>query len=140
MAVGASQFADRYVEWFNGSFYGEMGRLAPARGYIAPPLDGIWASAPYFHNGSVPTLDLVIDADSRPTYFARSYDTSSYDTVNLGWPYRVLDSGQDDPPDGVPMNEIYDTTKLGYSSKGHTFGSRLRPEQRQALLEYLKTL
>jgi len=140
LAVGAAQFADRFVDWFNASFYGELGRLAPAEGYIAPPLDGIWASAPYFHNGSVPTLELVINADARPTYFARSYDTSNYDQVNLGWPYQVLESGQDEPPEGVPMNEIYDTTKLGYSNQGHTFGSRLPAEDRQALLEYLKTL
>jgi len=140
MAVGAAQFADRFLDWFNESFYGELGRLAPAEGYIAPPLDGIWASAPYFHNGSVPTLELVIDADSRPTYFTRSYDTLDYDRDALGWPYVALESGQDAPPPGVAMNEIYDTSKVGYSNQGHTFGSRLPGQERRALLEYLKTL
>jgi hypothetical protein len=41
-------------------------------GYIAPPLVGIWASAPYFHNGSVPTLWQVLDPDSRADIWTRT--------------------------------------------------------------------
>jgi hypothetical protein len=44
-------WSDRFIEWFNGSFYGELARAVPAREYIAPPLDGVWATAPYLHNG-----------------------------------------------------------------------------------------
>jgi len=47
------EFRDYYKKtWFGKS--GEQGYEYPT-GYVAPPLDGVWASAPYFHNGSVPT-------------------------------------------------------------------------------------
>ena len=45
-----------FVQWFATSFWGETSQLAPQQGYVAPPLDGIWATAPFFHNGSVPTI------------------------------------------------------------------------------------
>ncbi len=49
----------QFVEWFNKSWFSQgdhPARLEPFNGYIAPPLDGIWITAPYLHNGSVPTL------------------------------------------------------------------------------------
>jgi len=61
LAQGTAQFAPPYVTWFQTSFWGQVSRLDPQNGYIAPPLDGIWATAPYFHNGSVPTLEAVLD-------------------------------------------------------------------------------
>ena len=48
LAIGSGQFATRFVDWFNSSYYGEIAKLEPQRGYIAPPLDGIWATAPVF--------------------------------------------------------------------------------------------
>jgi mono/diheme cytochrome c family protein len=140
LATGTAQFADAFVDWFNGSFYGEMAELAPAEGYIAPPLDGIWATAPYFHNGSVPTLAAVLDSASRPRYWTRSFDTSDYDVAALGWNYTQLSHSRDDEPDINARKLIYDTTRLGYSNAGHTFGDGLDAAERAALLEYLKTL
>jgi cytochrome c peroxidase len=50
----------QFIEWFNNSWFA-MGdhpaRLEPFNGYIAPPLDGVWITAPYLHNGSVPDLE-----------------------------------------------------------------------------------
>ena len=50
--------------WF--AHYGHQHTVADPKGYVAPPLDGIWASAPYFHNGSVPTLWHVLRLQSTP--------------------------------------------------------------------------
>jgi mono/diheme cytochrome c family protein len=111
-------------------------------GYQAPPLDGIWATAPYFHNASVPTLYHVLSSKARPKIFTRSYRTEKedYDAVNVGWKIRVLDG----PPAGkLPAHErskIHDTAQPGLSNAGHTFGDELTEEQRRAVIEYLKTL
>ena len=132
-----------YLEdWFHDSYFGTVTDLAvddPFVGYVAPPLDGIWASAPFFHNGSVPSLELVLDSSARPTYWRRlDYDSTHFDWVSLGWPWQ-----ETGPRDDAPVNDrkyIYDTTKTGHQNGGHTFGDALDPGERQALLEYLKTI
>ncbi len=43
-------------------------------GYQAPPLNGVWATAPYFHNASVPTISHVLDSKTRPAIFTRSFE------------------------------------------------------------------
>jgi mono/diheme cytochrome c family protein len=140
LARGAGQFAARYINWFNDSFFGEIAFLAPAPGYIAPPLDGIWATAPYLHNGSVPTLAALLDSSRRVKYFSRSYDTNDYDREGVGWRITPHATGQSAPPSGVRASHIYDTTILGYGNWGHTYGDALGPSDRDALIEYLKTL
>src|SRR5262249_32579640 len=77
-------------EFYNKSWFGqekERGPVGAPVGYQAPPLDGIWATAPYFHNGSVPTLAGVLNSKSRPKIFTRSFktDEEAYDKVNVGW-------------------------------------------------------
>ena len=84
LATGSTQFAGKYVDWFNGSFYGEIARLEPQAGYYAPPLDGIWATAPYLHNGSVPTVAALLDSSTRPKFWTRSFDPHDYDPAALG--------------------------------------------------------
>ncbi len=140
LAQGSSQFAARFVAWFAASFWGQMSRIEPFEGYIAPPLDGIWASAPYFHNGSVPTIEAVIDPTKRPTYWTRTFDSSDYDHASLGWNFTVVDHGQDAEPTPAKRKLIYDTTKPGYGNGGHAFAGDLSHEQIFALIEYLKTL
>ena len=110
-------------------------------GYQAPPLDGIWATAPYFHNGSAPTVYHVLNSKARPKRFTRSYRTAAedYDPVKLGWKYREV--GPVDPK--LPARErrkVYDTTQPGRGNGGHTFGDDLTDEQRMAVIEYLKTI
>jgi hypothetical protein len=140
---GAAQFADRFVDWFGKSFYGESARLEPRPAYYAPPLDGIWATAPYLHNGSVPSLAALLDAKTRPTFWRRKATDGlgqDYDPTIGGIGFDVVDHGQDAEPDAAARRRIYDTTKPGYGNGGHTFGDALAADDRAALLEYLKTL
>jgi mono/diheme cytochrome c family protein len=131
---------DRFQRWFNRSFFGELARAAPAPGYIAPPLDGVWATAPFLHNGSVPTIAALLESSRRPRYWTRSFDSRDYDSTALGWNYTELPYGKDGEPDAGKRKRIYDTTLPGYSSQGHTFGDGLTEDERGAVLEYLKTL
>ena len=140
LASGAAQFAGAYVKWFDQSFYGQIAQLETLAGYYAPPLDGIWATAPYFHNGSVPVLEQVIDSGARPAYWTRTFDPSAYDVASMGWTFTALPSGQDAQSDPNQKKLVYDTTKLGYGRAGHTYGDALTPDDRTAILEYLKTL
>ena len=139
LAQGASQFGPRYVEWFAKSFWGEMSRLEPTEVYVPPPLDGIWATAPFLHNGSVPTIEALLDSSKRPRQWTRTFDSSDYNQAAVGWKFTVAVPHAQEP-DEMKRTRIYDTTKFGYGNQGHTFGDALEPEERTAVLEYLKTL
>jgi cytochrome c553 len=106
-------------------------------GYVAPPLDGLWASAPYFHNGAVPTLWHVLHPDARPAAWRR--DPNGYDPERVGLRIDVADEvpATEDPHE---RRRWFDTTLRGKSAAGHTFPARLSTDQRRSLLEYLKTL
>ncbi|NEX22514.1 hypothetical protein G3480_19745 [Thiorhodococcus mannitoliphagus] len=135
--------ADRFLKWFQDSFYGEFSQAAPALGYIAPPLDGVWATAPYLHNASVPTLEALLDSRQRPTYWEfdrEGTERPAYDQEGVGWTYRTLERGKAAAMSWSERNRIYDTTQPGYGNQGHGFGDALTREERAALLEYLKTL
>jgi mono/diheme cytochrome c family protein len=125
------------ADWYNKSWFARsvpQSRMEPEYGYIAPPLDGIWATAPYLHNGSVPTLEDLLLSTQRPTYWRkRNPDLQrGYDPQKAGWQYdRTKKAGKKD---------IFNTTKPGYSQQGHAFGDKLTAEERKALIEYLKTL
>jgi hypothetical protein len=140
LAIGGSQFAERFVTWWNSSWYGKVSRLEPKQGYVAPPLDGVWATAPYLHNGSVPTIAALLDSSKRPQYWTRTFDSNDYDQASLGWNFTVVDHGQSAETDDSVRIKIYDTTQLGYGNGGHTFGDVLTADERAAVLEYLKTL
>ncbi len=142
LASGSAQYSARFVQWFNESWYGQRGRIAPNDGYIAPPLQGVWATAPYFHNGAVPTIAAVIDSGARPRFWTRSFGTalSDYDEAALGWKTTVVDHGHADEPNAQRRTRIYDTTLPGYGNGGHTYGDGLTADERADLLEYLKTL
>jgi mono/diheme cytochrome c family protein len=111
-------------------------------GYQAPPLDGIWATAPYFHNGSVPTVYHVLNSKARPKIFTRSFETGEkdYDQAKLGWKIRVLKAGPDPKLPAYERRKVYDTAQPGRGNGGHTFGDHLDDAQRRAVIEYLKTL
>ncbi|HTN91163.1 MAG TPA: hypothetical protein VL242_46155 [Sorangium sp.] len=118
--------------------------------YLAGPLDGIWARAPYLHNGSVPTLGDLLKPPAprgklapeeaqrfRPKRFYRG--SRRFDEQGVGWTstepmegdralflYRTVDDNDDPIP--------------GNSNEGHTYGTSLPPADREALVDYLKTL
>ena len=124
----------QFIDWFNKSWFtkGEYpARLEPFNGYIAPPLDGIWVTAPYFHNGSVPNLEELLNSSLRPAYWSRDFDNPVLDYEKLGWKYKKHNK---------PGRGIYNTMLPGYGNYGHYFGDTLSDEERKALLEYLKTL
>jgi hypothetical protein len=135
LADHAGQFAAPFTRWFNSSFYGEISRLEPGHGYVPPPLDGVWATAPYFHNGSVETLTAVLDSTQRRPRWVRSRGRGAYDLEAIGW--RSYTEAEIPDADG---KWIYDASRPGYSNAGHTFGDGLEPEERRAVIEYLKTL
>ncbi|MFN8601189.1 MAG: c-type cytochrome [Candidatus Binatia bacterium] len=135
--------APELVDWYNASFYGGITRMVPNDpfpGYMPPPLDGIWATAPYLHNGSVPTVELVLNSKARPSVWRRvDFDSRNLDEEALGWPFVALDVRQADLP-ADEQKFVYDTGYWSQSNAGHTFGDHLTDAQRRAVIEYLKTL
>ena len=126
---------DFFKDWFNTGWFsnGSNGLEVIAEGgYIAPPLDGIWATAPYFHNGSVPTINDVLNSSQRPGFWRRSFRSDDYDTEKVGWNYTLETTQQD--------QNTYNTKLKGYGNGGHTFGDDLSESEREAVIEYLKTL
>ncbi len=124
------------TSWFN-DYGGEKVEVQPA-GYIAPPLDGIWATAPYLHNGSLPTLWHLLHADQRPVVWRRRNDRLDREKVGL----QITTYGQL-PPTAKSLSqrrEYFDTRRFGKSAAGHLFPEKLDPAEKRALLEYLKTL
>lgn len=125
----------QYVGWFNRSWFTKgdhPAQLVPFRGYIAPPLDGIWITAPYLHNGSVPTLEGLLNSRLRPTYWSRNFEQPAYNYDSPGWVFQTEQKATN--------TSTYNTTLPGYGNGGHTFGDALSASQRKALIEYLKTL
>jgi hypothetical protein len=106
--------------------------------YESRVLEGIWAAAPYLHNGSVPTLaDLLEPCDKRPPSFDVGIDYNIKDKVGLA------------KDQSGPVSSKTDTTSLletrgsGNYRCGHEgvgFGTNWLPEEKRALIEYLKTL
>jgi hypothetical protein len=100
-------------------------------GYNPPFLDGIWARAPYLHNGSVPTLrDLLEPPVNRPKLFWRGYDL--YDPKNVGFVSQGAEAER--------VGTRNDTTQRANGNGGHLFGTTLPAAEKENLLEYLKTL
>jgi mono/diheme cytochrome c family protein len=132
--------AERFIRWFNSSFYGREAKAQPAPGYIAPPLDGVWASAPYLHNDSVPSIAALLDSPQRPRYWRHLAAPREYDREALGWRHEVLAHGKQAAASEADVRAIYDTTRHGYGNGGHTYGDALDEAERRALIEYLKSL
>ena len=96
--------------------------------YKARPLDGIWATAPYLHNGSVPTLwDLLQPPARRPRTF--HVGSRELDTRNVGFETTA-----------GPDTFLFDTSIRGNSNAGHPYGTQLSDDDKRALIEYLKSL
>ena len=100
-------------------------------GYIAAFLDGIWLRAPYLHNGSVPTLrDMLKPVAERPKIFYRGYDV--YDPADVGFTTQGEESQR--------VGTKYDVSERASGNIGHEFGTNLSAAEKDALIEYLKTL
>jgi hypothetical protein len=135
-ALNAQNRQDLIESWFG--FYGESDGLTTPEGYVAPPLDGIWATAPYLHNGSVPTLWHLLHPAERPVVWKRT--PTGYDQERVGLEVDTFDSL---PVSRMPQAERrrhFDTSKPGKSAVGHDYPDLLDEEEKRAVLEYLKTL
>jgi hypothetical protein len=112
--------------------------------YKVRPLNGVWATPPYLHNGSVPTVDALLGPpEDRPKKFYLGH--REYDPVKLGYKYDPL-------PNGFEL----DTSIRGNGNYGHEFrkefvkgkkdqakgliGPALSVDDRKAIIEFLKTL
>ncbi len=134
LVYGNFAFGD-FENWYKDSWFSKgpnASNFTPERGYIAPPLDGIWATAPYLHNGSVPTLEDLLNSSQRPTFWKRTFNSSDIDYEKMGWNYTEESAGG--------STDIYDTTLPGYGNMGHTFGDSLSEDERSDLIEYLKSI
>jgi hypothetical protein len=102
--------------------------------YKAGPLAGIWATAPYLHNGSVPTLyDLLLPPNRRRTAF--TVGGIEFDPVDVGFK-----SGPADGPFQFRVHDAAGKVIPGNDNSGHAYAGELTDTERRALLEYLKTL
>lgn len=96
--------------------------------YKARPINGIWASAPYLHNGSVPSVyDLLLPVAQRPVYFY--VGNIELDLIKVGYQSHE-----------VPNTSLFDTRLPGNSNAGHEYGTLLTENERWALVEYIKSL
>lgn len=122
-ASAYNAFADGY-QW-------DFSAFRKTNGYVAVPLNGVWLRAPYLHNGSVPSLqELLEPPERRRTLFYRGYDL--YDPVRVGF--------VSDGPIAERAGTRYDTERPGNGNGGHLYGTTLPVSDRLALIEYLKTL
>jgi hypothetical protein len=100
-------------------------------GYADVPLDGVWARAPYLHNGSVPNLWMLLQPEAeRPTVFFRGYDV--YDPKGVGF----LCEGPEAQREGFKI----DTHVPGNGNQGHLYGAALKEAEKWDLIEFMKTL
>ena len=99
--------------------------------YKARPLNGIWATGPFLHNGSVPTLAELLKTDSERV---KEFYVGSWvlDPVNVG-----ITSV---PEEGGVKLYLFKTNLEGNSNAGHNYGTSLSAEQKRQLIEYIKTL
>lgn len=133
-AKGAQSLFSPETESLKDAFKIPPLMLGPAASYAyeSRVLEGIWAAAPYLHNGSVPTLaELLKPAAERVGSFKVG---PAYDLVNVGLAV-----------DQTKFDYTLQTTDCsnrnsGNSRCGHEFGTTLSPDEKKALLEYLKTL
>ena len=121
--------------WF--SHYGQDEVILEPGGYMAPPLDGIWASAPYFHNGSVPTLWHVLHPDRRPAVWRRV--SAEYDQDRVGFGIEAF-SEQPNVREVTERRRYFNTSRFGKSNRGHRYPDLLEVDEKRAVLEYLKTI
>ncbi len=139
-AERAVKYGANEVALINGTWFGMDDPHRATGSYVAPSLRGVWASAPYLHNGSVPTLTAMLDSTQRPRFFRlRGSSRADYDDVNVGLKVEVFTAAPANPS-RADRAAVYDTTRPGLGNGGHVFGDALTSEQRADLVQFLKTL
>lgn len=141
-----------YFETMDQPGLGTIYEPLEGEGYVPPPLVGVWATAPYFHNGSVPTVEAVLNSKLRPEIWARNEDPNAYDLESLGMVYstfsreeleesdRIMETASHLSRESLDQMFIYDTEGFGRGNMGHQFGDQLTQDERMAVIEFLKSL
>jgi mono/diheme cytochrome c family protein len=136
-------FTPALADAVNTTLHGRKYMDAASTGQTtAPPLSGLWASAPYFVNGSVPTVRHLLEPQTRPIRFM--VGGHRLDLARLGIAGTAMPDGswiypEDQQPFSAPV--MIDTRKAGFSNAGHEAEvSGLSDADRDALIEYLKLL
>jgi hypothetical protein len=122
----------------------------------ARPLDGIWATPPYLHNGSVPNMELLLSSKETRDAVARVSCVGStvYDEINMGFSYALPAEPSKGDDSGCGHGSKIDTGVPGNTNTGHLFagdvpksgslyakgviGPALSADDRKALIEFLK--
>jgi mono/diheme cytochrome c family protein len=133
----AAMFDADLKQAVEGTGYRNTIAVQTGRGYAAPPLTGVWASAPYLHNGAVPTLAALLTPELRPRRFQVGGHALDFETLGLQL-----------GPDGGYLAGYRpfstpawtDTSAPGLGAQGHRFGESLDAAQKRQLIEYLKGL
>ena len=139
--VRLASLTTEYRRGMRESWFGDYGREAYIEspgGYVAPPLNGIWATAPYLHNGSVPTLWHLLHPAERPAVWKRTED--GYDQSKIGLEVTTFEKVPAKVTTTAEKREYFDTHLTGKSAAGHPFPDEMSEDEKQAVLEYLKTL
>lgn len=135
-AVRTQAYIDAHIPrslWPQYDGFGRQDSVTAPCGYKARPLVGVWATPPFLHNGSVPSIFALL-SDTRPRQFW--VGSTEFDPRNLG----IVTTR-------VPGGMLFDTSIVGNSNAGHWFaddtrpgriGHRLTVAQRYAIIEYLK--
>ena len=118
--------------------YGQLNTVSNPKGYLAPPLDGAWASAPYFHNGSVPTLWHVLHPEERPVIWQRTED--GYDQKRIGLEIKTFEKMPREVKAPAEKRTYFNTKRFGKKRTGHNYPNDLNESEKRAVLEYLKSL
>ena len=143
---------DSYTEFmlqaqkdYTKGYFWQFSHFRVTDGYANHPFDGLWARAPYLHNGSVPNLWDLLTPKDRPKIFTIGNDV--YDPKNMGFVHQELKGSRKDGylyPDGRPYEGtafVLDTTLPGNGNEGHigpVYGTELSDREKRDLIEYLK--
>ncbi|MBD66189.1 MAG: hypothetical protein CME62_13340 [Halobacteriovoraceae bacterium] len=125
------------------SVMGEYIQVVQNKGYIAPILTSLWMSAPYLHNGSVPTLFELMNPSKRKEKFQVGGHKLNFKTVGIEHEKKNMQGVWVYTGNYKPWSnpEVYDTKSPGRSNKGHLSPfDTMSDEDKQSLLEYLKLL
>jgi len=133
---------DEVINAIETSSMGKLIHPARTRGYVAPSLAGIWATAPYLHNGSVPTLAALMMPAERPAKFRVGGHRLDFRKVGIAGQVNA-DGEYVYPPNYLPWSTpaLFDTSRPGQSNKGHEREfDGLSAEDKSDLIEFLKQL
>lgn len=128
------------LDAFAKSEFGEYVEAKTSGGYVGPILTSTWATAPYLHNGSVPTLWHFFHPEARPARFLVGGHKLDY--AKMGIALDPADSTKY-PAGYQPTSRpsVYDTTQPGHDAHGHEKQlAGLTEDEKDALMEYLKLL